>query len=136
MHVWPLNLIDLLNEMVQPIRNMSWGPALSLDLTISPVPDWANSLSIHTPIPPNIPIPLRVQPLLLPPLPNFLCEQALILAIIPFRQVVRDLDFLRKLLHILRAIEENLKSLDRTLTRGDENAGELSNVKQSSVAYE
>lgn len=135
MHRKPLNLIDLPNEMVQPIRNLPWGSALPLDYHIS-VPDWANSLSIHTPIPPNIPFPLRVQPLLLPPLSNFFCDQSLMLAIIPFRQVVCDLDIIITMIHINRAIEENFESLGCTLTRGVENAGELGSVKQLSGAYE
>lgn len=135
MHRRPLNLIDLPNEMVQPSRNLPWGSALPLD---SPhlVPDWANSLSIHTPIPPNIPFPLRVQPLLLPPLSNFLCDQSLVLAIIPFRQVFCDFNVIITLIHINRAIEEYFESLDCTLTRGHENAGELGSVKQLSGAYE
>lgn len=135
MHSGPLNLIDLLNEIVKPTRNFAWRSALPLDLPIS-VPDWANSLSIHITIPPNIPIPLHVQPLLLPPFPDLLCEQALILAIIPFRQVARDLKVVLMLLQSLHAIEENVESLDRTLTWGNENARELGCVKQFSGAYE
>lgn len=100
------------------------------------MPDWANSLSIHTPIPPNIPFPLRVQPLLLPSLSNLLCDQSLVLAIVPFRQVVCYLDIIITLIQINLAIEENFESLDCTLTRGDEDAGELGSVKQFSGAYE
>lgn len=58
------------------------------------------------------------------------------LAIIPFRQVICDLDVTITLTDTNRTIEENFESLDCTLTRGDENAGELGSVKQFSGAYE
>lgn len=105
-------------------------------------PDLAdNSLSIGTPIPPNIPLPLPVQSLLLPPLSNLLCDQSLVLAIIPFRQVICDFDYfiiITTLIHNINCaiIEENFESLDCTLTRGDENADELGSVKKFSGAYE
>lgn len=53
--------------------------------------DGGNILSLLTPIPPNIPFPLPIQPPLLPRLPNLLRQKTLIKPIRPLRKLLNNL---------------------------------------------
>ena len=88
-----------------------------------------NSLSPLTPISPNIPRPLHIQPLLLPSRSHIPWRQPLIIAIIPFRNLLRHSQFtwLCECWFLLRA-KQDFQRLCGTLTRATEDMCELGRV--------